>query len=204
MKYLITQSLISAWQYMFECYEGGEDGARESFLATLRREPVEQTEAMLNGIEFEKAVYEAAECAERAPHPKWEQGIQKVAPLVSGAQKQVRLSREIEVEGLTLVVYGILDALKAGVIDDVKYKSKSFGSLELAGSYLNSPQHPLYFYICPEAYKFQYLVSDGKELYIETYTPEMSRTAHEVIGEFIRGITGMGLLETYKEKWAAA
>ena len=203
MPYLITQSLISAWQYMFECYDGYEDDAKASFLATLNREKTEPTDAMLNGIEFENEIYRAVTGAERTPHPKWENGIQAVAPIIAGAQIQVKAYREIEVDGMTFLAYGILDALKAGTIYDVKFKNKSFGSAELAGAYLNSPQHSMYFYLVPEAYEFQYLVSDGNDLYTERYTPEMARPLAEIIREFVAGITEMGLLKTYKEKWAA-
>ena len=83
------------------------------------------------------------------------------------------------------------------------FKNKAFGGLELAGSYLSDPQHPMYFYLCPEAYEFRYLVSDGEDLYIERYTPEETRPISAFIAEFIDSITGMGLLDLYKEKWEA-
>lgn len=204
MPYLITQSLISAWQYMFDCFPGCEDDAKASFLATLNRERTEQTTAMLNGIEFETEVYKAAAGVPREPHPAWESGIQLIAPIIAGGQYQVKASREIEVDGMTFLAYGILDALKAGSISDVKFKSKSFGSVELAGSYLDSPQHPMYFYLVPEAHEFTYLVSDGDDLYTERYTPEETRPLTDIIHEFIASLTEMGLLETYKEKWRAA
>lgn len=59
-RYLITQSLLSSWAYIFNAYEGYEEDAMESFLSTLRREPSEPTEAMLDGIDFENAVYRLA------------------------------------------------------------------------------------------------------------------------------------------------
>ena len=71
--------------------------------------------------------------------------------------------------GTCLLYTSILDALKAGTIYDVKYLNKSMGSAELAWKYLESAQHPAYFYIVPEAHEFKYLVSDGKDLYIEQY-----------------------------------
>lgn len=202
-RYLITKSLLSAWMYMFDCYEGGEEDAKEAFLLTLRREQTEPSDAILNGIEFENEVYSVVAGAKRAPHYKWENGIQAVAVEIKGAALQVRVSREIEVHGMTFLAYGILDALKAGTISDVKFKNKPFGSLELAGSYLNDPQHPMYFYLVPEAHEFQYLVSDGEDLYKERYTPEETRPISTFISEFIDSITSMGLLDLYKEKWEA-
>lgn len=203
-RYLVTQSLLSSLDYIFNCWEGGEEDAMASFLQTLNREKSEPNKAMLDGLAFEREVYTEAAGLPRSPHPKWENGIQKIVPLIRGAQVQVRAQREIEVAGMTFLVYGVLDALKAGTISDVKYKTKSFGSLDLAGSYLDSPQHPAYFYLVPEAREFQYLVSDGEDLYIERYTPQESRHISTFIEEFIDSVRSLGLLDLYKEKWEAA
>lgn len=202
-RYLITQSLLSAWNYVHYCREGQEEEAMASFLSTLRREPVEQTEAMAHGIEFETAVYAEAAGQVRPPHPKWEHGICEVAAFLKDAQFQVRVQREISVGGMTFLVYGVLDALHAGVIYDVKFKAKSFGSLDLAGEYFNSPQHPFYFFLVPEAHLFRYLVSDGTDLYLEQYTPEESEDAGELIHEFIQFLTASRLMDTYKQYWVA-
>lgn len=202
-RYLITQTLLSSWAYVFNCWEGTEEDAMSDFLRTLKREPTEPTDAMLEGIEFENEVYAAASGKKREPHAKWESGIQLVATFLRGAQTQVKAQRDIRVHGMDFLVYGILDGLRAGVIFDVKKKSKGFGSLELAGGYLESAQHPAYFYIVPEAYEFQYLVSDGQDLYVEKYRPEECRPISEIIEEFIVSIEAMGLLPLYKEKWAA-
>lgn len=202
-RYLITQSLLSAWNYMYNCYEGCEENATASFLSSLRREETEQTEAMLNGIEFEQNVYAAAAEQVRPPHPKWESGISAVSELLKGAQFQVRVQREIKVAGMTFLVYGVLDALRAGTIFDVKFKSKSFGSLDLAGDYLDSPQHPFYFYLVPEAREFLYLVSDGNDLYIERYTPDETPAAESLIIAFVEFLKSAGLMDEYKEHWRA-
>jgi len=206
-RYLITQSLISSWAYTFECFEGCEEDAKQDFLRVLRKDRGEETEAMRNGKEFEKEVYLEASGYPRKPHPNWEPGIRAVARIIQGAPIQVKCSRPLEVDGESFLVYGILDALKAGVIYDVKFRNKPFPNSEndsgVYGKYLNSAQHPFYFYIVPEAYEFQYLLSDGVELYVETYHREDVRSAASIISEFICSIRGMGLLDLYKEKWSA-
>lgn len=202
-RYLVTQSLLSAWAYTFDCAEGCEADAQEEFLRTLHREKSPATPAMEAGIAFENECYRAAAGLPRKPHSDWEKGIQAIADIIRGAQIQVKLSREIEVMGEKFLVYGVLDALKAGVIYDVKFKVKRFHSLDLAGSYLESAQHPFYFYICPEAYEFRYLVSDGEDIYKEEYRPADCRDIRDIITEFIQSITEMGLLPLYKEKWLA-
>lgn len=219
-RYLITQSLLSSWNYTFDCFEGYEDEAREEFMQTLRREKGEQSEAMLKGIVFENLCYSIAngsfhptteqsfpcnpnsgEPMERQVYPFGYQGACKVAEFIKGAPVQVKAQREISVNGMDFLVYGILDALKAGTIYDVKFKNKSFGSLDLAGSYMDSPQHPAYFYIVPEASEFKYLVSDGSDIYTETYRREDTPFIGDIIGEFIDSLANWGLLDLYKEKW---
>lgn len=202
-RYLITQSLVSSWAYMHDCYESCEEDALEEFKRTLLREKREPTEAMMNGLTFEREVYKAAMHLPRKDHPKWEPGIQKVAKIIEGSAVQVRLSRELIVDGTTFLVHGVLDALMAGTIFDVKFLNKSFGSVDLPNKYLQSAQHPFYFYLVPEADKFRYLVSDGQDLYIENYRPEDCRPAADIIREFINSITASGLLPLYKEKWLA-
>ena len=202
-RYLITQSLLSSWAYIFNAYEGYEEDAMESFLSTLRREPSEPTEAMIDGLEFEAEVYKAADGSPRKPHKKWESGIMAVATELTGAQFQVRVRRELQVGDMEFVCYGVLDALQAGVISDVKYKQKRFHSLDLAGDYFDSAQHPMYFYLVPEAYEFQYLVSDGTDLYKEVYRRSECRDIAEIITDFISSITSLGLLDEYKRHWLA-
>lgn len=201
--YLMTQSLLAAWQWLYKCPEGMEEDAKASFLQTLNREKTEQTEAMANGSRFEAEVYAQAEGLEREPIPGWEDGIRALAGILEGAPTQVKAKREIRVDGMDFLLYGILDAMKAGVIYDVKYLNKSMGSVELAGKYLDSPQHPAYLYLVPEAVEFRYLVSDGQDVYIEAYRREDVPYIGGIISQFIQSVTDMGLLDIYKEKWEA-
>ena len=199
-RYVITQSQISSWAYCHSCGPDYAEEAVSDFEALLRKEPRETSPAALNGIEFEDAVYDIVKGVPRThTHPKWESGIQAVATIIKGSQLQVKGSRPLTCCGMDFLVYGKLDALRAGVIRDVKFSNKGFSSAELQGKYLESPQHPLYMYIWPDAYKFEYVVSDGTDVYVETYTRDQTRDAKDVISEFIRGISDMGLLETYKK-----
>lgn len=202
-KYHITQTLISAWNYMYSCRDECVDDARDAFINTLCRLPQEPTEAMTNGILFEHEVYLEAAGAVREPHVKWESGIKAVASHIQCAQTQVRLERDLLIGDKQFVVYGILDALKAGTIYDVKFCNKSFHSTELAGKYLNSPQHPTYFYIVPEAYQFKYLVSDGKDLYTETYTRNNTTPFEDIASEFVKYLEDTGLWVMFEQKWRA-
>nr|DAK92769.1 MAG TPA: hypothetical protein [Caudoviricetes sp.] len=195
---LITQTLLSAWNYAM----GNEnEDAYFSFLDALHRVKHPPTEAMQNGIDFETEVYRVARGGEPLSHPEWENGIRKTAAALVGAPTQIKLSRPITVDGTELLVYGILDAMKAGIIYDVKYSNTSFGSAYLPGKYLSSPQHPAYFYLVPEAYRFDYLVSDGKDLYTESYTPKNSRPFREIASEFLSFLRAADLMSVYEELW---
>ena len=200
-RYHMTKTLLESWQYVYDCFEGCEESAMEDFIRTLNRQGVEETEAMLNGRTFEDRVYRAANGETIRSDAKWRKGALAVADIIRGAQIQVRFKKDIEVDGMVFELDGILDALKAGVIYDVKFLNKSMNGVDLYGKYLNCSQHPVYFYLVPEAREFQYLVSDGEDVYIETYQREQSRHISEFIHDFIGSVRGMGLLDLYKEKW---
>jgi hypothetical protein len=202
----MTQTLPGAWNYLFSCREGQEDSASEDFLRVLRREKGEPTEAMLKGRAFEDEVYKEISGARRKPHPEWEDGIRAVATTIKGAQTQVTASREIEIAGRKFLLYGILDALKAGVIYDVKFTVKSLASASSSydvGKYLTSPQHPVYMALVPEAYEFRYIISDGTDAVVETYRRKETQPVEKIIAEFVASLEAMGLLSLYEEKWAA-
>lgn len=199
---LVTQSLLSAWQYQFDCYDYEE--AHADFLRTLRREPNEEpTQAMLDGIEFENEVYAAAKGLPRKPHKKWERGIQQVAAIIRGAAVQVRIQRDIRVDHQNFLLYGIADAVRAGVIYDVKFSSKGFGSREMAGNWLDSPQHPVYMYCVPEAEEFKYVCSDGDDLYTETYSRADTPDIRETLSNFMKYLELERLMDEYRLYWTA-
>ena len=202
-RFLITQSLISSWSYALTCADEYKETAYADFLNALNRIEKTTTPEMQNGIEFENEVYREAGGITRTPHPEWENGIKATASVLRGAPVQVKARREMTVGGMNLLVYGILDALKAGTIYDVKFSNKSFHSAELAGKYLESAQHPAYFYLVPEADEFIYLVSDGVDLYTERYTRKDTRPFAEIAKEFLDFLDDTGLMKTYREKWAA-
>lgn len=226
-RYKITQSLISAWNYVHNCWEGQEDAAMESFLTALRGEKEELTPEQMqniqNGFDFEKLVTDIATgafhpqyefdgmtdpdtCEEtcKEVYPKWYRPAAEFGAILRGAQFQVRIHRSITVRGMEFEIHGVLDALKEGVIYDIKFKNKSFGSSDIAGDWLDSPQHPFYFYLVPEARKFLYLVSDGNDIYIEQYLPEETRKAADIISEFVDFLETAGLMDVYKTNWQVA
>jgi hypothetical protein len=98
--------------------------------------------------------------------------------------------------GACFVVYGRLDHLKAGTIYDTKF-SKTYS----VGKYIDSAQHPSYFYICPEATKFTYLICDGSYVYRETYRPDEVEPIGYTISNFMKFLERYGLMPIFQENW---
>lgn len=198
-RYLMTHSLLSSWLYAIKDnpYEDSttERNAYDDFLKVLRREPTEKTEAMQNGIDFEDFVTDIVN-GHGDKENSWYDAADTVADMVKRGPLQVKASKEIEVSGLKIVLYGRLDSLSAGVIRDIKF-SGSYNR----GKYFNSTQHPTYFEIVPEADIFEYVISNGQEVWTERYYREETRSIIPVISDFLEWLANTGLLDIYKKKW---
>lgn len=199
--YLLTHSLLSAWLYAMRDtpYEDAttERDSYQEFLQTLRREPTPQTEAVLNGIEFENLVTDIVNGDEDSDH-KWYEAASKVARTVKGGWFQYKAKKELVVSGIKILLYGRLDVLKAGEIIDIKF-SKSYDR----GKYIDSTQHPTYMELIPEADKFTYLVSNGNEVWTETYRRDETPSVIPIIENFLGYLRENGLWELYAKHWAA-
>lgn len=197
-KLLLTQSLLSSWQWSLA---RGDD---EGFWRSLRREPISPNKAMLNGRQFEEMVQACANGYPPDEGHKWYSGIVRSAGIVRGGAYQVKLYRDIEVDGVQFLLYGILDFLRAGVIYDTKF-SVSYGSESNnnANKYLDSPQTPMYLYLVPEAKKFIYVISDGKYVYTETYMREDVPPIIHTIRVFMDYLDKRNMAATYCEHWKA-
>lgn len=220
-RYLITHSLLSSWLYTMKenPYEDvtTERDPMAEFMQTLRREPTTTTEAMQKGIDFENLTtailadrqvvkwherdYKTKEVREvlvPVNEHKWLEPAKAVAGIIRGGQLQYRARKLIRVGTMDLVLYGRLDALKAGRVFDIKFS----GRYE-RGKYTGSTQHPVYLELIPEADAFTYLVSNGNELWTETYRREETRDVIPTIYDFLDWLYAMGLMDLYREKWLA-
>lgn len=200
-RYLMTQSLMSSWLYAmkenpFEDMTSERDPLAE-FVATLKKEQTPSNEAMMNGIDFEDLVTDITQ-GRGDPKGRWYDAASKVARIVDGGVLQYRASKNIEVGGLTLVLYGRLDCLKSGEIYDIKF-SKCYDR----GKYNDSIQHPTYLELVPEAQGFTYIVSNGNEVWTERYRRDETPAILPTISDFLDWMQVMGFLGIYKEKWLA-
>lgn len=197
-RYMITHSLLYSWLYamQYNHYEAERD-AYQKFLQVLRREPTPTTEAMQNGIDFENLVTDILHDKGHVDN-KWFEAALDVADIIRGGVLQFKAKRELQVNGLDILLYGRLDALKAGVVYDIKF-SKTYER----GKYLHSTQHPVYLALLPEAREFTYLVSNGANVWQETYRREETEDVQNIISDFLVWLEQQGLMELYKEKWVA-
>ena len=200
-RYLMTHSLLSSWSFLLKenPYETAESPAdpMEDFMRVLRREPTETTEAMQNGIDFENDVTAIVQ-GRPVRNEKWQDAAAKVAQIIQGGRLQHVAKQTVTVGGTAYLLYGRLDALKAGTIYDIKY-SKGYDR----GKFFTSTQHPVYLELVPEANDFVYLVSNGTDVWTEHYTREETRSILHTIQSFADWLDGQGLTPVYRERWLA-
>ena len=80
---------------------------------------------MENGIALETLVNARISDLSVEPIPEWESGVKAVSEVVRGSAMQVKLSKDIVVDGQPILLYGIADYVKAGTIYDCKFSEKS-------------------------------------------------------------------------------
>lgn len=216
--YLMTHSLLSAWRYSqkenpYEDETTERDSMAE-FMQTLQRVEVPQTDAMLNGIQFENLVTSivngektvnislsqtaGASVLQAIEQHEWYKPAKVIADRIAGGRLQHVARKEVELGGEKLLLYGRLDALKAGGIYDIKF-SKSYDR----GKYLDSTQHPMYMTLVPEADSFTYLVSNGTDVWSEQYRRDETPDIIPIVRDFLEWLKDYGLMDTYREHWRA-
>jgi hypothetical protein len=190
-KVRITQSLLSAWEWSFKTDDGWDD-----FIAALNREKKQPTQAMLDGIRFENCLNNAIKGEPIYQDNEWYNVLVEMSCELQGAQQQVSLFHDCEVDGQPFLLHGVLDYLREGHIWDCKF-SKTYH----LNKYLTSPQTPMYMALVPEARDFTYIISDGKYVYREKYPRDIVPPIEPTIYNFMQYLKKHGLWEVYCEKW---
>lgn len=185
-KYLITVTLLNSFLY----YQG-EYGKRDDFISLLRKDKFEPDDAMALGIAFEddiqrytetwiEKVIDVKKYMTKNEIQSYETTnvltdkfmtklstvmdmIREIGNKVEGGFWQQSLSKNISVMGRNFVIYGRADV----ILDDTIYDIKYTGKYDL-GKFKKSMQHRIEF-ACTDYEKFEYLVSDLKRCYVETY-----------------------------------
>ena len=168
-------------------------------MKVLRREKTPPTQAMLDGIHFENLVNAAIDGTKPPEDCKLYEQVTVCADYLMGSQKQVTIFKDIEVDGVQFVLHGVLDFLRAGMIYDTKYSHTYH-----VGKYLTSPQHPMYLALVPEAKAFEYVVCDGKYIYLERYDREDVEPIERTVKQFADYLRKYGLWGVFTENWNIA
>jgi hypothetical protein len=142
-RYMITHSLLSSWLYSMKENPFDDDtNALEDplgeFRRVLNREPTPRTPAIIKGIDFENLVTSCV-FGQGDEGDAWFDAASKISSVLAGGQLQVKRHKTVEVFGMQILLYGRLDALKAGSIYDIKYSEKYD-----RGKFFSSTQHPMY------------------------------------------------------------
>ena len=152
---------------------------------------------MQNGIDFESLVT-AIVNGHDDPNNPWSWAAGQIAAIINGGQLQFKARQKIQVRGMDVVLYGRLDALKAGTIYDIKF-SKGYER----GKFYSSTQHPTYMLLIPEAQTFSYLVSNGMDVWTECYRRDETPDIRPIISDFFDWLDAFGLMDVFKEHWKA-
>ena len=193
-RYLLTQSLLTAWEYQYSAFD--PEAAHQDFLRVLYRKTGKTGPAAQKGIDFEDLVTAYIRGKEPPREHKWYQAVCQAGEIVRGSQPQVKSYREKRIDEVDFLLYGRFDYLRAGTIFDTKF---SHGYC--VGKYLNSPQHPMYFACEPSAYRFVYIVSDGRSIFKEEYSLEETPSIESIVPQFLRYLDDTGLRNIYYQHW---
>lgn len=161
-KYLITPTLINSYQYYINDEFKSPADSRADFLKTLSKEKFEPNEAMQKGIDFESQIKDFCDGVAIQAN-ETHIGAIMIGEIVKGGLWQQTCKKDLQVGGKEFLLYGKMDVIKRDTIYDIKFT----GNYEL-GKFLDSSQHLIYLY-CTGLPKFQYLISDGKDYWIEDY-----------------------------------
>ena len=193
-KIRLTKSLLDAWLYSFKVEDGWD-----KFLLTLNREKVPVTEAMLDGTRYENCLNSVLNGETIPEDHEWRKPILEMAEELHGAQQQVVLFQDTEVDGQPILLHGVLDYLVAGEIYDCKF-TKRYHLNKYFWEY--TTQTAMYLALVPEAKRFTYIISDGKWVYRERYPREIVPPIEPTIKNFMNFCDSHGLRKTLEEKWS--
>lgn len=194
----LTQSLLNSWLYFINSDDEFADKAYSGFLSALRRETIEPTKPMLDGMAFEEAINATLRGeTPSVPNEKWAKAVRRFSSICAGGQPQTPVAGVLDIGDLRIGVYGFCDYVKQGVIYDIK-KVTHYDY----GKYYASPQHPMYMRLLPEAKKFVYLIFDGTTTHMETYRPGDFEPIEQITARFITWLRETGHFDEYKKYWS--
>ena len=185
----ITPSFYSSVYY----WRRKEDAPIEELYDLLDKKPVETTETMQRGIDFEDDVARVCYGDYISADPV----ANEIASIVHGCIWQEPIKTEVNFDGQKVLIFGRMDCVKKDWIYDIKCVNR----YEI-GKYFHSIQHLAYMK-ATGIKQFKYLVKCGNNLYIEEYRED--RTNHNLLQEraadLLRWLQSVGLYDRYAKNW---
>ena len=193
--YRLTHTLLESWHRATD--PEADDKAFASFLNLLERKKTPKTPAMKAGIAFETAVnqYVSSQTV-NIEDARMLKAVTQFGNRLRGAQLQVRAEKLVEIGGMPFLLVGVADALRAGIITDIKRPMRYE-----YGRYSLSTQHPMYMELFPEAIRFDYLIFDGAYCYREQYRRGDFTPIQDIILAFVRYLNDADLMCVYQKYW---
>lgn len=198
--YRVTPTLLNSWANIFNCEDYVQDKeddnisyedkliaamnkAKQEFIDLLNRIPIPDNEYMQRGREFEDLVCKGAD--------------EEFSPIVENGAFQVLGTKKVIISGEPILLYGVLDVLKAGRVMDIK-RVKTYR----CPKYKKSHQHAMYLELFPTTLDFTYLVrADNGKSYYENYIRDNIENIYDVIRDFISYLKANDLFEIFTQKW---
>lgn len=196
MQRLITSSLIDSMNYYKSAPVYAKRKALADFSAMVKREPRPTAPSAQRGIDFENLVCKNCntdsndELIEKARLLYGRNAnldvVLKMAEKCKGGEQQVKVSREIEVDGDTYFLFGYADIVFPKKIIDIK----TCGKFKGADYYLNRIQHHIYS-VCTGITDFDYAVADFCNtdkpwLYHEVKVQnDLAKSENEIAGKIV-------------------
>jgi len=211
-KYLITPTLINSFEYYINDKFKSPADSRADFLKTLSKEKFEPTEAMQKGIDFENKIFEldkmlkadwndiAINFVFSQETEEYKDCLKNIATIVKDGLWQQTCKKDLQIGNQEFLLYGRMDVVKRDTVYDIKYTS----NYEL-GKFLGSAQHLIYLY-CTGLPKFKYLISNGKDFWIEDYfnNVDIENTIKNKINNFLSYLENDNEAKNlFETKWQA-
>ena len=204
----VTPSLINSYRYWAnfdkgvyddpEVGEAKEAAALQDFKDYLCRVERPTSEAAQAGIDFENKLttYDFSDVEDETLRNIYIDMAHKV----KGGLWQVKLTKVLDVKGLTISLEGKTDVIKQSKIFDVKRTSKYD-----IGKFQGNIQHASYI-LMSEINDFEYLINENdKNFYVESYTLTQGQAYNEVVSgiiELIDGIKNLDMWDEFVKNWS--
>lgn len=194
--YYLTPTLLNSWQYYLSYKGDNQEKVKQSFLDCLNKIEVEPTEEMKRGKDYEDLI---RTCDEKDLYSRKDNTINEIVDYIKGGLWQEQVSKVIEIDNKQILLFGYADVIKQDKIYDIK----RVNSYKL-GKYYYSVQHKIYM-LCTGILDFDYLVSDGKEVFVESYCVKSNQNLENEIKnkvyEFFTWLKITNLYDYYTKHW---